>query len=115
MTVAMIVVEVFVVPKFNNSTFAVEFAVVRPVNAKKGLLPVSIRVVFAVPGPTVPPPELGVPVPVMSMPTPVMAMPEDQLQGEPVVGMMILSPSTAVCVGPLITAFTSDWLHEAAV
>jgi hypothetical protein len=30
-------------------------------------------------------------------------------------GMMIVSPSTAVCIGPLMTAFTSIWLQDAAV
>jgi hypothetical protein len=30
-------------------------------------------------------------------------------------GMWIVSPFTAVCKGPLITAFTSLWLHVAAV
>ena len=75
----------------------------------------SINVVFDVPAPTVPPPVLGVPVPVMSIPTPEIVIPEVHVHGEPVVGMMIVSPFTAVCVGPLMTAFTSDWLHEAAV
>jgi hypothetical protein len=30
-------------------------------------------------------------------------------------GRLIVSPLTAVCVGPLITAFTALWLQEAAV
>jgi hypothetical protein len=30
-------------------------------------------------------------------------------------GILIVSPSAAVCVGPLITAFTSLWLQLAAV
>jgi hypothetical protein len=51
----------------------------------------------------------------MSMPTLEIVIPEVQVQGEPVAGMMIVSPFTALCVGPLMTAFTSDWLHEAAV
>ena len=71
----------------------------------------STKVVFDVPAPTVPPPVLGVPVPVMSMPTPLIVMPEVQVQGEPVLGMMMVSPFTAVCVGPLMTALTSASLQ----
>jgi len=40
-------------------------------------------------------------------------MPE--LQGQEPEGIWITSPSMAVCVGPLMTALTSLWLHEAAV
>jgi hypothetical protein len=46
---------------------------------------------------------------------PEIVIPDVQVQGEPVVGTMITSPFTALCVGPLITEFTSDWLQEAAV
>jgi hypothetical protein len=109
--------------RFSSSTFAGELDAVRPVKVKKappvpelyGPGKLSISVVLAVPAPLVPPPVLGVPVPVMSIPTPEIVIPEVQAQGEPVVGMIIVSPFTAVCVGPLMTAFTSDRLHEAAV
>jgi hypothetical protein len=57
----------------------------------------------------------GVPVPVMSIPLPLIVIPEVHVQGEPVGGMTIVSPFTAVWVGPLMTAFTSARLHEAAV
>src|ERR1700722_15481037 len=33
---------------------------------------------------------------------------------QPAAGISIVSPSTALCVGPLITAFTSVCWHEAA-
>ena len=55
----------------------------------------------------------GDPDPMMLMPMPAgMTIPVCQVQ-EPE-GISIVSPSTALCVGPLITAFTSDCLHEAA-
>jgi hypothetical protein len=50
---------------------------------------------------------LGVPLPMIDIPLPERTvMPVDQLQ-EPA-GIWMASPSTAVCVGPLMTAFTSD-------
>jgi len=75
----------------------------------------SISVVFDVPAPTVPPPLFGFPVPVMSIPLPLIVIPDVQVQGEPVGGMTIVSPFTAVWVGPLMTAFTSERLQLAAV
>jgi hypothetical protein len=51
----------------------------------------------------------------MSIPTPLTVIPEVHVQGLPVAGMMIVSPFTATCVGPLMTAFTSGWLQVAAV
>src|ERR1700733_6769170 len=55
----------------------------------------------------------GEPEPITLMPMPFgIATPTFQVQ-EPA-GILIVSPSTALCVGPLITAFTSDCLHEAA-
>jgi hypothetical protein len=57
--------------------------------------------------------ELGVPVPVMVMPMPDTLMPEVQVHDP--AGMTTTSPSTAVCVGPWMTAFTSLWLQEVAV
>jgi len=60
-------------------------------------------------------PDWGVPLPIIVMPiwlgTIMPAL--DQVQAP--LGMLMTSPSTAVCVGPLMTAFTSLWLHEAAV
>jgi hypothetical protein len=48
---------------------------------------------------------LGVPLPIIVMPSPTgMVIPEVHVH-EPA-GMLITSPSTAVCVGPLMTAFT---------
>jgi hypothetical protein len=49
------------------------------------------------------------------IPTPLIVMPEVHVQGLPAAGMMIVSPFTATCVGPLMTAFTSGWLQVAAV
>src|SRR5580704_14486263 len=98
----------------SSSTFAV-CPRRSPVKVKKGAEALSIKVVFDVPAPTVPPPVLGVPVPVMSIPLPLIVIPEVQVQGEPVAGMTIVSPFTAVWVGPLMTAFTSERLQLAAV
>lgn len=55
----------------------------------------------------------GVPLPLIVIPTLLIVTPEDHVQ-EPE-GIWITSPSTAVCVGPLITAFTAAWLQDAAV
>ena len=82
-------------------------------NANKATEALSISVVFEVPAPNVAAPVLGVPVPVMSIPPPLIVMPEVQVQLP--AGMIIVSPFTAVWVGPLMTAFTSERLHEAAV
>jgi hypothetical protein len=87
----------------------------KPVKENKGPVPLSISVVFDVPAPTVPPPLFGFPVPVMSIPLPLIVIPDVQVQGEPVGGMTIVSPFTAVWVGPLMTAFTSERLQLAAV
>jgi hypothetical protein len=58
--------------------------------------------------------EFGVPLPEIVMPILLgTTIPEVQVQ-EPD-GILMVSPSTAICIGPLITAFTSLWLHEAAV
>lgn len=58
--------------------------------------------------------EFGVPFPIMVIPTPLGTLiPEVQVQ-EPG-GMLMVSPLTAVCVGPLMMAFTSDQLQDAAV
>lgn len=102
--------------RVSNSILAV-CPKLRLVKAKRmpGLLILSIIVVFEVPAPVVPPPVFGVPVPVMSIPLPLIVIPEVHVQGEPVGGMTIVSPFTAVWVGPLMTAFTSARLHEAAV
>jgi hypothetical protein len=97
----------------SNSTFAVELDVVSPLKVKSGEEALSVRVVLVVPAPTVPPPVLGVPVPVMSIPTPEIVIPVVHVHDPG--GMMIVSPFTAVCVGPLMTALTSDWLHVLAV
>src|SRR6267378_4085703 len=54
------------------------------------------------------------PAPIMEMPIPLgTVMPLVQVH-EPA-GMLIVSPLTAVCVGPLMMAFTADWLQDAAV
>jgi hypothetical protein len=58
--------------------------------------------------------ELGMPAPTIEIPMPCGTV-------RPVVhvhdpdGMLTTSPSTAVCIGPLMTAFTSLWLQEWAV
>src|SRR6266478_4139286 len=87
-----------------------------PVTLKSGVAPppiLSVMTVVLVPAPKVPAPTFGVPAPMMEMPTPEILMPEVQVQ-EPD-GILIVSPLTALCVGPLITAFTSLSLQEAAV
>lgn len=57
-------------------------------------------------GVCVPGVELGVPLPRMAIPTPLGAvMPVVQVHDP--AGILIVSPFTAVCVGPLMTAFTS--------
>ncbi len=49
--------------------------------------------------------ELGVPLPWMVMPIPLgTVIPDDQVHDP--AGIFIVSPSTATCVGPLMTAFT---------
>jgi hypothetical protein len=58
--------------------------------------------------------ELGVPAPTIEIPMLLgTVIPVVQLHDPE--GILIVSPSTAVCVGPLMTAFTSLWLQEAAV
>jgi len=58
--------------------------------------------------------EFGVPAPIMVMPIPLgTEIPFVQVQ-EPA-GILMMSPLPAVCVGPLMTAFTSDRLQDAAV
>jgi hypothetical protein len=65
-------------------------------------------------GPVVPAVELGVPLPVMVIPMFLgTLMPLDQVHDP--AGIWITSPSTAICEGPLMTAFTSLWLQVAAV
>ena len=60
---------------------------------------------------TVPAPELlgllfGVPLPMIDIPIPLGTVtPPVQVQDP--AGILMVSPSTALCVGPLITAFTS--------
>jgi hypothetical protein len=84
------------------------------------LKPTTLAKVMLVPlhealGPNVAAVELGVPVPVIVMPIPDgTVMPLAHVVGEHG-GMMMMSPSTAVCVGPLITALTLAWLQLAAV
>ena len=64
--------------------------------------------------PVVPLVELGVPFPINVIATPEgTVMPLVQVQVPE--GTLIVSPLTAVCVGPLMTAFTSLRLHDAAV
>jgi|SRR6516162_4460739 hypothetical protein len=58
-------------------------------------------------GSVVPAPMIVIPIPAGTL------MPEAQVH-EPA-GILITSPSTAVCVGPFITAFTSLLLQVAAV
>src|SRR6202035_680425 len=54
------------------------------------------------------------PAPMMEMPIPLgTVIPLVQVQ-EPA-GILMVSPLTAVCLGPLIIAFTSDRLQDAAV
>jgi hypothetical protein len=66
------------------------------------------------PAPVVPGSELGVPLPTIEIPMPLgTTMPEVHVQDP--AGTLIVSPSTALCVGPFITAFTSCWRQEAAV
>jgi hypothetical protein len=57
--------------------------------------------------------ELGVPVPLIVMPLPETEIPLVHVHDP--AGIMITSPLPAVCVGPLMTAFTSLKLQEAAV
>jgi hypothetical protein len=56
----------------------------------------------------------GLPLPMMEIPIPLRTViPLVQVQDP--AGIIMMSPSTAVCVRPLMTAFTSDLLHDAAV
>jgi hypothetical protein len=56
----------------------------------------------------------GLPLPMMEIPIPLRTIiPLVQVQDP--TGMMMVSPLTAVCVGPFMTAFTSLRLHDAAV
>jgi hypothetical protein len=58
--------------------------------------------------------EFGVPLPAIVMPIlEGTTMPEAQVQFP--AGILTVSPSTAVCVGPLMTAFTLFRLQSAAV
>jgi hypothetical protein len=57
---------------------------------------------------------LGVPVPRMVMPIPA-GMTIPALQVHIPAGIWMISPSTAVCMGPFTSVFTSGWLHVAAV
>ena len=56
---------------------------------------------------------LGVPLPIIVIPILPIEMPLVQVQVPD--GMLMMSPSTAVCVGPLMIAFTSLRLQVAAV
>jgi hypothetical protein len=58
--------------------------------------------------------ELGVPLPAMVIPI-LLGTFTPEVQEQLPAGMLMVSPSMAVCVGPLMTAFTSLCLHEAAV
>jgi len=58
--------------------------------------------------------ELGVPAPTIEIPM-LLGTVIPVVQVHDPAGILIVSPSTAVCVGPLITALTALWLHEAAV
>ena len=58
--------------------------------------------------------ELGVPEPMIVIPMLLgTTIPLAQVQDPD--GILMMSPSTAVCVGPLMIALTSTWLQEAAV
>jgi hypothetical protein len=64
--------------------------------------------------PVVEEPELAVPLPMMVIPMLLgNVIPLVQVQVPD--GILIKSPLTAACVGPLMTAFTSIWLQDAAV
>src|SRR5882672_7304145 len=80
---------------------------------KKELLGEIESVVVLVPAPLVPAPVFGVPDPTIVIPLPAMVMPEVIVQVP--AGMTMTFPSMAVCVGPLMTAFTSERLQLAAV
>src|ERR1700722_9313162 len=56
----------------------------------------------------------GVPLPMIEIPIPAGTVSPFIHVQEPA-GMLMMSPSSATCVGPLTTALTSDWLQEAAV
>jgi hypothetical protein len=51
--------------------------------------------------------EFGVPLPMMVIPIPLGTVIPDVHVQDPA-GMLIVSPLTALCVGPLMTAFTAD-------
>jgi hypothetical protein len=57
--------------------------------------------------PVEPAPELGVPAPVKVNPTP-LGMDKREFHVQVPDGTLIVSPLTTLCVGPLITAFTSE-------
>jgi hypothetical protein len=89
---------------------------VSPETLKSAEAPLGIvdaMIVELVPAPLVEGPVFGVPDPMIEMPTPETVIPEFHVQFPD--GIMIVSPLTAVCVGPLMTAFTSAVLHDAAV
>jgi hypothetical protein len=72
----------------------------------------SMSTVLVIPAPKVPGPVFGVPIPVSVIPT---EIDNPLVQVQVPAGMMIVSPATAVCVGPVMTALTSLRLQEAAV
>jgi hypothetical protein len=90
------------------------------VGCSKNMLPPEVRssvMTVAVQdedAPVVLAPLCGVPVPLMVMPMPLGTV-TPVVQVHVPEGRLIVSPLTAVCVGPLITAFTALWLQEAAV
>lgn len=89
---------------------------VNPETLKSAEAPLGIvdaMLVELVPAPLVEGPVFGVPDPMMEMPTPEIVIPE--LHEQEPAGIMIVSPLTAVCVGPLMTAFTSEVLQDEAV
>src|ERR1700733_5806688 len=85
---------------------------------RKAIMPLVTVIVVSLAqdeeAPTVVGSELGVPFPVMVIPMPLgTLMPEAQVQFPE--GMLMVSPSLAVCVGPLMTAFTFFWVQSTAV
>jgi hypothetical protein len=76
--------------------------------------PPPVRTVFTVPAPKVLGLLFGVPLPMIEIPIPARTVtPVVQVQDP--AGMMIVSPSTATWVGPLMTLFTSLCEQETAV
>jgi hypothetical protein len=83
-----------------NPLIPPEIVMVVPLHEE--LAPVVEGVEFGVPAPTIEIPMLpGTVIPVVQVHDPE--------------GILIMSPSTAVCVGPLMIALTALWLQEAAV